>query len=235
MAIVGLYLEKRVYLYELYYTVKKWLFYLIPRTLVITGSRYNKHIRVNEEHGQPKLLVNGTRESGESVELLWKHAFSHLGLPKSSEVHTILVIGVAGGTVIHMLRNHFPNAPMMGIDIDPLMIDIGKKYFHLNTVPLLQLVPIDARKYVKQHATHQYDIIILDVYIGADLPDFLLSEKFHSLLRTLLSNTGSLYINYEYLVGYEEKVGTLRSVLHKFYKTVRSTDIETNRFFLVRR
>lgn len=209
-----------------------WVSYLFPQTLLITGSSYNRLIRVNLERGKPKLLVNGARESGEFIRGLWTYAFSRLALPEEKNVQSILVVGVAGGTVIHMLRKRYPKASITGIDIDQTMIDIGQKYFGLSRMPKLTLVCEDAQTYVKRKTAKKYDLIVLDIYIGEVLPDFLITPSFHGSVKTLLGKDGRLCINYEHALGYGKKAEMLERLLSRLYAHVAHADIRTNRFFM---
>jgi len=84
------------------------LSYIVPRVIYKTGSRYNRKIWVVEEAGKNKLLVNGARESGPYIEGLWRYALRELLVDSSRLVQNILVLGVAGGTVIHLLHALYP-------------------------------------------------------------------------------------------------------------------------------
>src|SRR3990167_4267490 len=97
-----------------------WFSYIFPQTILRTSSKYNSHIRINEERGKLKLLVNGSRESGEYIEKLWKEAFAAFGLGSGLNAPqglppSILVLGVAGGTVIHLLHHMYPIATITGV------------------------------------------------------------------------------------------------------------------------
>lgn len=210
-----------------------WWSYLIPITILKTGSRYNKDIRINEENGKFKLLVNGARESGAYIETLWKYAFRMLGVTRGKTVNHILVLGVAGGTVIHMLRHLYPDARITGVDIDDVILDAGKKYFGLGALPGFTAVCRDARKFVSAYKGVRFDLVVVDIYIGPDVPDFVLSEVFERKVNTLLAPGGCVLINYLRQAGYEEKVATLRQQLETIYTNVASADIYNNRFFLV--
>lgn len=209
-----------------------WVSYFIPLTILKTGSRYNKDIRINEESGRFKLLVNGARESGAYIETLWKYAFGHLHVTRGRTVNNILVLGVAGGTVIHMLRTLYPEATITGVDIDDVILDAGKKYFGLGTLPRFTAVCRDARKFVSAYKGVRFDRIVVDIYIGPDVPDFVLSEVFERKVAKLVTPGGCVLINYLRQAGYEEKVATLRHVLETIYTNVTSVDIYNNRFFL---
>ena len=201
-----------------------WLSLLFPQTILRTSSPYNRDIRINEERGRFKLLVNGARESGENIEGLWKFAFGRLSISK--HVKSILVLGVAGGTVIHLFHEMFPQASIVGVDIDPVMIDIGKKYFGLGDIPELRLIAQDALEFVNRDG--HYDLVVVDLFIGPEVPDFVISTAFEQKVRRLC---GLLLINYLRQPGYEEKVKKLEGLLKKLYAQVVTVDRYNNRFF----
>src|SRR3990167_7141257 len=101
-----------------------WLSYFYPQTVGRFTSFYNKDIRVVEEQGRYKILVNGSRQSGPYIEMLWRKALSSFSITKNLPVKRILVLGVAGGNLIHLLRKMYPSASIVGVDIDQVMIDI---------------------------------------------------------------------------------------------------------------
>ncbi|HLD24807.1 MAG TPA: fused MFS/spermidine synthase [Patescibacteria group bacterium] len=205
-----------------------WLSYLSPQTVLRTSSRYNRDIRINEERGRQKLLVNGARESGEYIEGLWKFAFSRFHLPKQAK--NVLILGVAGGTVIRMLSQLYPKARITGVDIDEVMINIGKTYFGLNDISQATLVCDDAKNFITK-TKERFDAVIVDVFIGPDVPDFVLTEDFQKNVKNILSKTGGVMINYLRQPGYEEKATKLEHVLQNLYDEVRSVDRYNNRFF----
>ena len=73
-------------------------------------------------------------------------------------------------------------AQIIGVEIDPAMISIGKKYFDLDKIPNLNIINLDARRYVLD-AKQKFDYILVDMYIADNLPQFVYSQKFLSNLR----------------------------------------------------
>lgn len=212
-----------------------WLTYIIPRLVFRTKSPYNRDIRVIEESGKNKLLVNGSSESGEFVRRLWSSAFLALGVGEThTKVSRILVLGVAGGTVIHMLRRLYPQAAVVGVDIDKTMIGIGKKFFGLGTVHSLKLVCDDAKHYVKMYKGDPFDCIVADVFIGSDSPSFLERADFHTQIKRMLTRHGYLLVNYAFRIGAEDVSLELRTALSALYPVVRQHTTRYNRFFLAK-
>jgi len=204
--------------------------YFFPTIIFRASTRYNRDVRVVEEKGTNKLLVNGSRQSGEYIKELWEHAFRSFGLP--SNIQNILVLGVAGGTVIHLLHAMYPDAKITGVDIDKTMIDIGKKYFGLGSVPGLSLVTDDAKNYI-QNNRKQWDMIVIDLFVGASIPPFVGEETFLLQMKKYLSSKGNILINYLYELEYKRLSEIFMLKLQKLFTEVHDYTIYYNRFFYV--
>ncbi len=206
-----------------------WWTYIFPKTIFRASSRFNRDIRVVEVYGKRKLLVEGSRQSGTYMEKLWKEALRTFGFP-SGDVGSILILGVAGGTVIHLLRKLYPDAHITGIDIDKTMIDIGKKYFGLNQLANTSFLAVDAKEYVGKERK-KYDLVIVDMSSGRHIPNFVLTDPFLDSLKKLLSAKGQLIINYLRENEYKEKPEILFGKLNSRFSTVKDTGMFLNRFF----
>ncbi len=207
-----------------------WLSYLFPRKLAEFSTKYNKYIRVNDEFGQRKLLVNGSVQSGRYIRSLWKHAFKAFGIFNRLKWNNVLVLGMGGGTVIELLHSQFPNALITGVDIDPVIIDIAKKYFLTGDRTYLQLVTADARTYV-QKSTPAFDCIIIDIFIGNAIPQFVKTNSFITYCKQRLSPGGAICINYLQDREYREKSDELNKALCSMFRAVQDFRIANNRFF----
>src|SRR4030042_2787740 len=104
-----------------------------------TNSKINDQIEIREDiFGRRSLLVGGISQSGHSVEKLWQKPLK-LITGHQSPVTKILILGLGAGSVAKIIHNFFPKAKMTGVEIDPMMIEIGKKYFDLSTVKNLKV------------------------------------------------------------------------------------------------
>lgn len=206
--------------------------YFFPTTVFRASTIYNRDIRVVEEWGVYKLLVDGSRQSGEYVKELWQKAFADFDIIPSPDIKTILVLGVAGGTVIHLLHAIYPDARITGVDIDAEMIKIGKKYFSLDHVENLTLVTEDAKNFIKNNRK-QWDMIVVDLFVGAAIPPFVGEEGFLSDVKNILSPNGKIVINYLYELEYKGLSELFMIKLQKLFSHVRDCQIYYNRFFYV--
>lgn len=212
------------------------LSYIVPRVVARYSSPYNRDIRVLEEKGKYKLLVDGSRQSGEYVLKLWQHALCAFGVIPSPDVRKILVLGVGGGTVVHLLHAMYPDATIEGVEIDKEMIGIGKKYFGLGRIEGLILVESDAKVFLEKavRAKKHWDMILVDTHVGSEIPEFVSNVHFLTLLHHALTSRGKVIINYLRELHYLALSEHLRKKLKKIFGMVRETDIYFNRFFMVK-
>lgn len=190
---------------------------------------HNKHIRVNDEYGAKKLLVNGSQQSGKYIRNLWKGAFKKFNIVRLNWKN-ILVLGVGGGTVIELLHNQFPHGQITAVDIDPMIIDIAKKYFLQGDISYIHFVTGDATKYVQENNL-KYDCIIVDIFVGNAVPDFVKETAFIADCKKRLTKTGVLCINYLQDREYGKKSEEFMNVLTKMFSHVSDFRIANNRFF----
>lgn len=202
-----------------------WFTYLFPRTILKTSSKYNRDIRVIEEKEEYKLLVNGATETGPYIKKLLQFAVDTLGILKEKNIRSVLVLGVAGGTIIHMLHTLYPHAQITGVDIDGTMIEIGKKYFGLGDISKLSLIEADAKDFVRRSKKNAYDCIVIDLFIGREIPEFVSNINFIRGVKKLLSPSGFVFINFLKELEYPK-------ALEKEFHFVRHVDKDYNRFFL---
>ncbi len=215
--------------------MKHLLSYLIPEKVAEFHSPYNHYIRINRESNRMKLLVNGSPQSGKYIEQLWNSAFKAFGVGHGGQAKKILVLGVAGGTVIRMLHGFFSDAVITGVDIDPLMITIGKKYFGLDDVAGLRLIRSDANTFIQSTVkkNKQYDMVILDMSFGRVIPKFVTSPTFLRRIRSTLSSSGCVVINYLRELEYQKQSDKLMRTLQNIFLVVHDHTIFRNRFFFV--
>lgn len=193
-----------------------------------TSSPYNPDIRVIREWGGYKLLVNGSRQSGPYIKMLWEKAFRAFHLHERKNTQSILVLGIGGGTVIEILSKRYPSASITAVDIDPAIISIAKDYFRLDRIPQLRIVRADAKAF---SSAKQFDLIIVDLFIGREIPAIVSQSTFYERLKKMLSPHGIIILNFLRELEYQNKSNTLFDVLKRIFSDVRDYQIANNRFF----
>lgn len=144
--------------------------YFLPKTYKFPDSKYNKNISVLNFINSTTLVVGGLVESGDVMTRVWKKALTKL-LPKTFKPKKVLLLGLAGGCNAHLVNHYYPESKMTAVEIDPPMIDLGKKYFKLGKVKNLNIVIDDAIEYVKSlNEEDKFDLIMVDCFIGKEIP-----------------------------------------------------------------
>ena len=106
-----------------------------------------------------------------------------------------VILGVGGGSVIKLLQDEFQfGGKILGIELDPKVIEIANRYFGLNERKNIEINIGDASEFVKNTAT-TYDLIIIDIFQDKIMPDFLFSSPFIISLHKILSENGSIVFN----------------------------------------
>ncbi len=112
----------------------------------------------------------------------------------NSRVRRFLSLGVGTGTAIsHVYRRH-PSAEIVGVEWDPLVLQVAKEYFHLPADSRVSLLEADARTYIMK-IQDRFDLIYVDVYFQEETPKVLYSSLYLHTLSELLEPGGVLAIN----------------------------------------
>jgi spermidine synthase len=106
---------------------------------------------------------------------------------------SILIIGLAGGTIAKQLKYFFPDAQIDGVEIDQKVIDASRKFFDLKNEA--DIYNQDGRIYLAQNKK-KYDIIIIDAYSNQlYIPFHLATKEFFEEVLAHLSEEGMVAMN----------------------------------------
>jgi spermidine synthase len=83
--------------------------------------------------------------------------------------------------------------PIDGVEIDPKIVDVGRRYFDMNE-PNLHVTVADGRYWMATQAG-QYDVILVDAYRQPYIPFYLTTREFFESARAHLAPDGVLAIN----------------------------------------
>ena len=63
---------------------------------------------------------------------------------KSDDIKKILVLGLGAGSIVKVINKYFPKSKITAVEIDPMMVEIGKKHFDLEKARNLEIIIGDA-------------------------------------------------------------------------------------------
>ena len=105
----------------------------------------------------------------------------------------VLVIGLAGGTAARQITAAYGPVPIDGVELDPRIVDVGRRYFGM-TEPNLNAVVADGR-YFLETTSNRYDLIIVDAYRQPYIPFHLTTKEFFEACRLHLTTSGAVMVN----------------------------------------
>lgn len=162
------------------------------------NSPINGKIQVIKRGGDYRLEVGGLLQSGGMVKKIWQ-----VGLKKiNHEVKNCLILGLGGGTAAQLVVGKWPKAKITGIEIDPVIIDLAKKYFALDQIPNLEIINADAFSWLRkcfgefrEFGDFRVSLIIVDLYVGDKFPKEAEGKEFLKNLKKVLTASGTIIFN----------------------------------------
>lgn len=174
---------------------KKWLSYIVPINIMTEKSQWSKTLEVTWANGELVLDSAHTNYSYGSLQRILRIGLNKIGFDRIDKMNHILVLGVAGGSVIKTLVNEVNyNNKITGVEIDSQVISIAKKYFELDKVNNLELVVADAFEFVLK-TKEKYDLIIIDIFQDLAMPNFLFEAFFANRILEILQSKGIILFN----------------------------------------
>ncbi len=111
------------------------------------------------------------------------------------ELHSALVLGGGSFTLPQAILNHFPQARVEVVEIDPAVVEVGRRFFRLHEYPRMHIVVDDARRHLSR-TPRKYDLIFGDAYNGLrSVPSHLLTREFFQAVRDRLNDRGIFMMN----------------------------------------
>jgi len=108
-------------------------------------------------------------------------------------VESVLLIGLAGGTMARQYTGVYGPLPIDGVEIDPGIVQVGQEYFAMD-MPNLNIVVSDGRYYLA-HSGRRYTVVGVDAYRLPYIPPHLTTVEFFRQARDHLTSDGVVVIN----------------------------------------
>ena len=175
--------------------LQKLFSYFIPITIYKKNSALSKSLEVTWNNGQLVLDSKSTNYSYGSLQRILRKGLKYIGFERIRDFESILILGVAGGSVIKTLVDEIKfKGKITGVEIDENVITIATTYFELDKIPNLEIVIDDAFEYVLKTKL-KYDLIIIDVFQDTNMPNFLFEDFFINRINSLLNLNGFILFN----------------------------------------
>ncbi len=107
-------------------------------------------------------------------------------------------------TIVGLLTRMNPYVNIIGVDIDSVTVDLGRKYFRLNEYKNLKIEIADAFEYIK-NTKQQLDLIIVDLFIRDIVPLITGDNIFLKKVLSKVNERGYVIINRLYLPEFKKE------------------------------
>ena len=165
-------------------------------------SEFNSSIRVVEDAEGLRTLIfdnSGVKQSTvklgdpDRLELRYTRVMP-VALAAVEKPKRILIVGLGGGSIPNFLHKHYPDTHIDVVDIDPVVVEVAKKYFGFREDKTLRVHVADGRAFIDK-CKRQYDIIFLDAYGAEDIPYALATREFLQVVRKAVTPKGVVVTN----------------------------------------
>jgi spermidine synthase len=199
-------------------------------------SKYNGEIKVVKTLGfGTHIQAEGLTQSGGIVETIWKSTLKRIVNCKL-KIKNCLILGLGGGTVAKLIRKNWPEAKITGIDIDSVMIELGKKYLNLNEYKVDILIAdasnLSNLSNLPNWPNSKFDLIIVDLYQGDKYPEKFETDNFIKLVRCHLTSFGVVVFNRLYYGEKRPQTVKFGNNLKKIFSNVEWFYPEANLMFV---
>jgi spermidine synthase len=175
--------------------IKRLLSFLLPVKIHQKKSVYSKNLEVTWNNGYLVLDSENTNYSYGSLQRVLKKGLKYIGYDRIRNFQSILVLGVAGGSVIETLKKEIKfDGQITGVEIDPVVVELATKYFGLGKYNNVSIVIDDAFEFVLK-SKEKHDLIIIDIFQDTTMPNFLFEDFFINRINFLLKVNGFILFN----------------------------------------
>ncbi len=207
-------------------------------SLLYDGESAYNYIQVQEDAGGYRYLYlnegQGVHSLWHESEIFYKGTWGYfLAAPYfnevpfyADEVRSMLLIGLAAGTVARQHALVYGDITIDGIELDPEIVAVGAAHFDMNDSAMPQLTTHigDGRFLLNRMDTH-YSVIAIDAYRPPYIPWHLTTVEFFAEVKAHLSDKGVVAINVGRTDTDRRLVDALSQTLLQIYPSVYAIDV----------
>jgi predicted membrane-bound spermidine synthase len=139
------------------------------------------------------------------------------------DVDSLLVIGLAAGTISTQYTALYGAVHIDGVEIDPRIVDVGRQYFQMRQ-PNLDVHTTDGRAFL-QTTDRRYDVVAVDAYRLPYIPWHLTTVEFFQEIAAHLTEEGVVAINVGHTPDDWRLVEALVATMQRVYPSVHVVSV----------
>ncbi len=207
------------------------------RLLYDDESAYN-YIQVQEDAAGTRFLYlnegQGVHSQWHAAEIFYDGAWDYfLAAPyfnpppvRANNVESLLLIGLAAGTVARQYSAVYANIPIIGIELDPAIVAVGAEFFDMNGASMPNLaVHVGDGRFLLNQTDGRFSVIGIDAYRPPYIPWHLTTIEFFTEVKARLTDDGAVAINVGRTDTDRRLVDALSNTLLEVYPSVYALDV----------
>lgn len=203
----------------------------MPKIIFETDSKLNGRIRIVDVGNTRKMVVGNTIQSinpdSPACPKLYWGQMSNSIKERFTDIQNILILGLGGGTLAHLLSRVYPEVDITSVEYDEVMIQLAKEYFYVDKIPNHKIIHEDALRLVIEPEENDIppsslDLLIVDVLNGDKYPDLGKTGNFISAVKRLIRPGGHIVFSRIYTEFFQEDVNIFVDSLENYF-----SDVET--------
>lgn len=135
----------------------------------------------------------------------------------------LAVIGLAAGTIAKQYTQVYGPVPIDGVEIDPEIVAVGRKYFAMNE-PNLHVTIADGRTFMR-FSRDTYDVVMVDAYKPPYIPFQLTTKEFFQEARAHMAADGVIMLNTSHINNDYRLVHAFVNTLYQVFPSVYTIDV----------
>lgn len=155
--------------------------------------------------------------------LAWDNLAAGALLRPAGPPDSLLMLGLAGGTALRVLRHLLPDACFTAVEIDPQIIELAREHMHLDELGV-EIVVADAYAWAGR-SRRRFDVVIDDCYLAGAVDVYRPQTRVAwgvELLEGLRCPGGLLLTNLITGSGHRRMQSRTRSAFKRCFDRVRS-------------
>ncbi len=183
-------------------------------------TRYHQ-LAVIEDDDRRTLRFGSSFQSETYVKDPFKTAYGYtdyffLGPAYKPDARNMLFLGLGGGSAPKRVWRDFPELKLQVVELDPVVVDVARRFFGVPDDPRLPIAVSDARQYLERNPA-RWDVIAIDTFFEDGVPFHLTTREFLELARDRLTPGGVIVTN---LIASVKGDGS--KLFRSLYRTYRS-------------
>lgn len=203
----------------------------MPKIIYETASELNGRIRIVDVGSTRKMVVGNTiqsinPDSPACPKLYWGQMSDSIK-ERFTDIQNILILGLGGGTLAHLLSRAYPDVNITSVEYDEVMIQLAKEYFYVDKIPNHKIIHEDALRIVVEPEENDItpsslDLVVVDVLNGDKYPDLGKTGNFISAVKRLIRPGGHVVFSRIYTEFFQEEVTIFVDSLENYFSEVET-------------